>query len=417
MIRTTYQIGLSFILLITLLLQAASAQDWTRFRGPNGTGVSNAKSIPTSWTEKDYNWKMELPGRGHSSPVVWKEKMFLTSADLKAKERYLLCYDVRTGKELWKKTWPYTLYKVHKQNGHATSTPAVDDKFVYVLWQSRSENFLEAVSHEGESKWKIELGSHKSPQGPATSPIVFAETVLLANDHDGESFLLAVDRMTGKERWKIPRSGDRTCYATPCIHLTETRAPEAIFVHCYQGIWGVDLETGKKNWEIDVFGRFKQRACASPVLAGDLVIGVSGFTTAEKNVVAVRPTQNENKVSVQEVYRITKQAPHIPTPVVFNNRLFLWTDRGIVSSFDVLNGKLIWQKRVGGNFSGSPICVNGVLYAISQEGDVVVISTSDEYQLLSKISLGELSRSTPAVSGGVMFLRTESHLYSLGGSP
>ncbi len=403
--------------LVALVMMAApcTAQDWTRFRGPNGSGVSDATTVPVKWTEEDYNWKKPLPGQGYGSPVTWQAKVFVTSADVTMGKRFLFCLDAKTGKVQWQRDFDFTKYKKNRQNSYASATPAVDADHVYVIWQSQEESTLTACDHSGKTIWTYDLGIFKSGHGSATSPIVYRDQVIVCNDHEGDSFLLSVDRRTGKEIWKIAREGKRACFSTPCVYSPQGRPEEIIFTHSFQGITSVDPVKGKENWNIKPFGTFKQRACGSPIVIGDLVIGSSGFTTAEKNVVAVRPVVSASGVDAQEVYRVTKTAPHVPTPLVYDRWMFLWTDRGIVSCVDHQTGKLVWQKRVGGNYFSSPICVDGKLYNVDRDGEVVVVTASDEYQLLGRNQLGETILSTMAVGNGMLFVRTESHLISLGG--
>ena len=403
--------------LLTLLVwqPGCEAQDWPRFRGPNGAGVSNATTVPVKWTETDYHWKHALPGQGYGSPVSWQKKVFVTSADVTIGKRFLFCLDAETGKEIWQRDFEFAKYKKNRQNSYASATPAVDAERVYVIWQSQQESLLTACDHGGKVIWNYDLGAFKSGHGSATSPIVYRDLVIVCNDHDGDSFLVAVNRHTGKEQWKIARAGKRACFSTPCVYSPAGRPEEIIFTHSYQGITSVDPTSGKEKWNIKPFGTFKQRACGSPIVIGDLVIGSSGFTTAEKNVVAVRPVVSAAGVEAQEVYRVTKTAPHVPTPLVYDRWMFLWTDRGIVSCVDHQTGKLIWQKRVGGNYFSSPICVNGKLYNVDRDGEVVVVQASDEYQLLARNQLGETMLATLAVGDGRLLVRTESHLISLGG--
>ena len=390
---------------------AASAQEWPRFRGPNGSGVSDATTVPVKWTAKDYNWTLSLPGGGHSSPVIWGEKLFATSADEKKGKRYLLCINTADGSILWRKAFPFSRYRRSKHNSFASNTPAVDADRVYILWQSAAGSSAHALDHDGNPLWEFDMGVYKSGHGTGSSPIVYKDMIVVCNDHDGDSFLIALDRATGKARWKLSRVGDRACYSTPCVYERDGRSPEIIFTHSFRGITGVDAETGKKKWEIDVFGTHKQRAVGSPVLFGDLVIGSSGFTTSEKNVVAVRPGGSP---AVKEIYRLQKQVPHVPTPLVYGKRLYLWTDQGIVTCSDAATGERIWQGRVGGTFHSSPVCVGGRLYCADKKGVVSVVAT-DRFELLGQNDLGEATTATPAVSGGVMYLRTVSRLYSLGG--
>ncbi len=386
------------------------AQEWTRFRGPNGSGISDATTIPVEWTEKDFAWKQKLPGRGLSSPVVWGERVWLTSADEESGERWLICLSTKDGKILWSRSVEFSSYKKHKNNSYAASTPTCDEKRVYVLWQAPKASPLIAYDHAGKKIWEYDLGRYRHGQGGATSPIVYDDLVVIANDHKQGSSLLALGREDGKLRWSIPRKGKRACYTTPCIYTREDFGEQIVFSHCFEGITGVDPKSGEEKWMIDVFGTFSQRALGSPIVAGDLVIGSSGARAGERRVVAVRPISTGGKFSVEEVYTVTKSSPHVPTPIVYEDKLYLWNDLGIVSCLDVKTGKTVWAGRVRGNFFGSPICIGGKLYCVSARGDVAVLSTGDSFELLARNSLGERSLSTPAVSGGKLFVRTDSTL-------
>ncbi len=394
---------------------AMSAEEWNRFRGPNGSGFSAATTVPIEWDTDDYNWIVELPGKGNSSPIAWGDKLFVTSADEKAKTRSVQCLKVADGSEVWRKDVSFGPYKKHKNNSFASSTPAADADHVYVLWNSKTSSPLTAYTHEGEKVWEYDLGPYRHGQGGATSPIVYEDIVLVANDQSAGSFLLAVDRMTGKELWKVDRLGKRACYGTPCINSPGDRPAEVIFSHCYEGIVGLDPETGHQNWHIDVFGRASQRALGSPVIAGDLVVASSGGVGGERQVVVVKPQLSGDDVKVEEAYRVIRQAPHVPTPLVNRDWMFLWSDSGFVTCVEHESGEVVWQKRIGGNYFGSPICVDGKLYCVDLDGEVVVIAASDEYELLARNSLGHPSRATPAVSNGTLLIRTESHLFSIGG--
>lgn len=392
-----------------------TAEEWNRFRGPNGAGVSDATTVPTEWTDNDYNWEINLPGKGHSSPVAWGASIFVTSADEKSKTRTLQCFNVVDGEEVWRKNISFEPYKQQKNNSYASSTPTVDADHVYVLWHSKVASPLIAYDHKGEKVWEYDLGPYLHGQGGATSPIVYRDIVLAAHDHKNDSFLVAVDRMTGKERWKIPREGKRACYGTPCINSPEDRPAEVIFSHCYEGIIGVDPKTGHQNWHIDVFGRASQRALGSPIIAGNLVVASSGGVGGERQVVVVDPQISGGKVQVKEAYRVVRQAPHVPTPLVYRDWMFLWSDTGIATCVERNSGKVVWQKRIGGNFYSSPICIDGKLYCVDLDGEVVVIAASNNYELLSRNSLGQPSRATPAVSNGALLIRTESQVISIGG--
>lgn len=411
-------------LLLLPLPTATSAQEWSRFRGPNGSGISDATSIPVTWTESDLNWKVELPGRGHGSPVVWGDRLFINCANDDGSRRIVQCRDTDTGELIWAQVFAATNHKTHKFNSFASSTPAVDAEHAYVAWGTPAELTLTALTHEGQAVWTAAgLGGVKGGHGFAASPIVYRDLIVLNNDQNGESSLLAIDRRSGELRWRIPRQSTRLSYSTPVVYQHADGREELIFTNWTHGITGVDPESGRVNWEIACFPHeHSERAIASPVLHEDLVIATCAFVNSPKHLVAVRPP-NVRAASVgsapnesQEVWRVDNSTvPHIPTMVVYNERLYAWNDQGIVTCYVARSGERVWQKRVGGRFFGSPVCVGRRLYAIASGGEVVVLATGDEFNELGRTLLGEPCQSTPAVSAGRMFIRTDSHLLSIGG--
>jgi outer membrane protein assembly factor BamB len=402
---------LGFVL--SLLASGAAADEWTRFRGPNGSGVSDAKTIPVAWTDSDYRWQATLPGEGISSPVVWGDKVFVTSAEPDVGQRHLICLRAGDGQELWRQSESFRVYKKHTVNTYATSTPAVDGERVYQVWQSSESSCLLAFTHEGAPAWKFELDPFSEGHGGGVSPIVFHDLVVLACDQQGPSYLVAVDRRTGQQRWKVKRRSKRAGYATPCVYQVSGRPAELIFTEWQHGITAVDPQSGSVNWEIACFGEQTERAIASPIVAGDVIIGTCGFVTSDKHCVAVRPGTSEGKPEVKELFRIERAAPHLPTPLAHNGRLFLWTEKGIVSSVKLDSGEVVATKRIGGNYSASPICIDGKLYTVSDDGEVVVLKADDTLEELGRNDLGEPSRATPAVAGGRLYLRTMRHVLCL----
>ncbi len=396
----------------------ANAQEWVRFRGPNGSGVSTATTIPVEWTEEDLNWKIEIPGIGHGSPVVWENRLYINAESNDGEKRIVLCIDTQSGQQIWERSFPAVTHKKHRKNSFASSTPAVDERHVYAAWATPERITLVALDHNGALVWDADLGAFKGGHGFAASPIVYQDMVVIGNDQDGESSLIAVDRSDGSIRWNVPRRSKRITYSTPCVYERAGRAPELIFTNWQHGITAINPDSGNTNWELSTFDTSRnERAIGSPVVAGDLIIGTCGFVTAQKHAVAVRPGDSGQPDDVEEVFRIERNVPHIPTVIVHNDRLYMWSDKGIVGCYELQTGKSIWQQRVGGNFFGSPVCVNDCLYSISDEGEVVVIAADDRFEVLAKNSLGEPSHSTPAVANGAMFLRTFSHLISVGGLP
>jgi outer membrane protein assembly factor BamB len=411
------------IAVLGLLASAAFAaeDDWPRFRGPNGTGISPAATVPVKWTESDYNWKVTLPGPGHSSPVLWGEKIFLTCADPKTAKRMVLCLRTTDGSVLWQRDYPSKTYDQHQDNCYATSTPAADADRVYVTWTAPDEVILLALDHSGAEKWRRGLGPYVTRHGSGTSPIICQDLVVLSNDQEGgryvskegKSFLVAVDCRTGETRWQTDRRTVLAAYSTPCVHQAEGGPPELIFTSTAHGITAVDPRTGKVNWEMEKV--FLDRCVGSPVFAPGLVIASYGYGARGALLVAVRPGSRQRNVEPQLAWDMKKSVPLVPTPIVKDGRLFCWADDGTVTCMNVSTGEPLWRERVGGQFYGSPVWVAGRLYAIAKNGDVVVIAAAEKFEPLARMPLGEPSFSTPAVSGGVMYLRTATHLVSVGG--
>ncbi len=400
--------------------------EWSRFRGPNGSGISNATTVPIRWTENDYNWKAELPGIGHSSPVVWGNRVFVTCGDHGTAKRSVVCLGTTDGRALWQRDYVSRTYPQHGDNCYATATPTVDAHGIVLTWTTPEQVLVLALDLDGREVWRRDLGPLISLQGSGSSPIPFEDLIVLANDQEdmnlspghksdspapvGKSSLVALDRMTGKTRWQIKRQTSFAAYSTPCIYRTERGRAHLIFTNTAYGIIAVDPAAGKVQWE---FGKpFLDRAISSPLVAPGLVIAGHGAGIRGMRYVAVRPGEEGSKPTLG--YEIRRSIPLVPTPLAKDGRLFLWTDDGVVSCLRLADGQMIWSGRAGGSYFGSPVWVNNRLYCVSKAGEVVVVAASDKFEVLARVRLGEPSFATPAVAGGVMYLRTRSHLFSIG---
>ena len=402
--------SLAFLLLLGLL-STGLAQEWPRFRGPNGSGISSSKSIPTTWTDKDFNWKLPLPGAGHSSPVLWDDKVFLTTGDAQTKQVSVFCVSANNGQVLWQKAFPFTPHHKNDRNTFASASPAVDQHRVYVCWSSPKHYTLMALTHDGQTVWEKDLGPFASQHGGGASPIVYQDKIVLGNEQDGASFLIAVDAVTGKTRWQAPRTTKEAVYSTPCVYEPKDGPPALIFTSESQGVSAIDPDNGNVLWELaDVFDK---RVVSSPVVAAGLIVGACGSGGGGNYLIAVRPGSPTKKPEV--AYTIRKSAPYVPTSVCVGDRLFLWSDSGIVSCVQAASGEVKWQERVGGNYFSSPLWVDGRLFCVSTKGEVVVVEASDQFQVLARNPLGEVTHSTPAVAGGRMYIHTTKSLISVGG--
>ena len=404
------------VLLLAFLgaLSNCSGQEWTRFRGPNGTGISPAKTIPTTWSEKDFNWKAALPGEGHSSPAIWGDKIFVTSADATKGTMFALCVETADGSILWQKEFPFSPFRKHDLNSFASSSPAVDQQRVYFCLTTPEHCRLVAFTHEGQKAWETDIGPFSAQHGAGTSPIVYQDEVVLANDQDGESSLVALDAASGKIKWRTPRKTAEAAYSTPCVYQQEGDKPVLIFTCHAHGISAVDPDNGKVLWELN--NTFDKRVVSSPLLASGLIISSCGSGGGGNYVVAVKPGNPVQNKKPELAYSIRRSAPYLPTSVCVGDLLFLWSDGGIVTCVRAASGEVRWQERVGGDFYASPICVDGRLFCVSTRGEVVVLDASSQFKLLARNPLNEKTESTPAVAGGRMYIHTSKHLFSIGGS-
>ncbi len=392
----------------------ADGQEWTRFRGPNGSGLSDATTVPVKWTDDDYNWKIELPGLGHSSPVLWGHKLFITSGDEETGARFVLCIDAASGRRLWQRDFAAEPNRKHQHNSFASGSPAVDDQRVYVCWTDAKHFVVMALDHDGRDVWQKQFDPFKSGHGDGVSPIVHDGAVVLPLERDAESSAISLDAASGEVRWQVARESSGN-WATPCV-LLRGKTAEFIFADWKTGITAIDAKTGRTNWQADVFNKgHVESSISSPIIAGDLVLGTSGWMGVRQEVIAVRPKTVDSELSAERLYCIDKGAPLCVTPIVRGGLLFVWSDEGVVTCADVATGQVHWRKRVDGPFYSSPICIQDRLYNITREGLVIVIAAEKEFKELARIPLGEATHSTPAVANGTMYLRTYSHLMAVGG--
>ncbi len=407
-------------LLVVVTSVPAFAQDWPRFRGPNGQGLSDATGVPAKWSQQDYNWRIELPGTGHSSPVAWADRIFVTCADRRTGQGILLCVDAVDGTEQWRRERDLSKYSLNGLNSFASPTPALDADHVYVLWPGSETTVLAALTHEGEEVWRLPLAGVHARHGQGSSPIVHGPHVIVAHEqeknNDGvTSQWLAVERGTGEVQWRMEEPGVvNASYSTPCVYEDGAGGSHLVFASNAHGLTGLDPQTGEVLWQVD--SAMPDRVVSSPVIAGELVINTCGEGGRGKRLAAIRPTRNDSVQQAKEVYVLTSAVvPYVPTSVAYRGMLFAFHDNGLVSCLASETGKVLWSEKPAGRYYGSPICVDGKLYGMTVDGDVVVLAAEREYRLLAVNALGEKSHATPAVANGRLLLRTLSHLISVGG--
>lgn len=400
------------------------ASEWTRFRGPNGTGVATADNIPSEFTVKDFRFRSELPGNsGCSSPVIWGQRVFLMSANSADATRFVVCLDAGSGELLWSKSYESESHHLHSRSTYASCTPAVDEQHVYVAWSTPSQTLLKAFTHEGDEAWSLDLGSWQSQHGFGTSPIVYKDMVILHNsqqadklgpgEEPGKSFMMAFDGRTGAEKWRTELVSRNACYSVPFIYAGE-QGDELVCSSTGNGIFSLDPMTGKKNWSVDD-GLFSMRTVGSPISAGGHIFGSTGSGRYSSNyIVAVKPGNDAGlayKISNSSNFK----APYVPCLLADGDLVFAMYDKGFASCINATTGEVHWTKRTGAALSGSPVRVGDRIFCIDEDGQLWCWAASQEYKVLGKSDLLESSRATPAIAHGRMYLRTDTHLICVGG--
>ncbi len=401
------------IFCLAFALSPASAKEWTRFRGPDGSGISNATTIPVNITEKHYNWNVELPGSGHASPVIWGDRIFLTSVDREeGGVRYVTCLSTKDGSVIWNKKETFNAYRQHKFNSYASSTAAVDAERVYITWTSPSGREAIAFDHDGNEKWRKNLGSYKLNHGSSTSPVVIDGVVMIGNEHEAaNAFIVGLDAKSGKELWRLKRdTASKGSFATPTIYRPSGGKAQAIFASTAHGLTAVDPKSGKIVWSHDP--DFSQRCVSSPVISGDVIFTTCGQGGGGKDSVAVKP---DGKKTPKALYQITRRIPYVPTGVGYKDHFYIINDAGLMVCIRAKDGEVLWEERVTGPTYSSPICVNGYLYCISREGEMGVLKATNMFDKVHTHKFPEAVNATPAVSGGKMYVRTTNRLISIGG--
>jgi outer membrane protein assembly factor BamB len=408
------------------LLPRAAAADWPRFRGPNGSGVDASANTPAKFTERELDWKIALPGVGHSSPVVVGNKVFVTCGDPQSAKRMLICVDLKDGKELWRREHASAPYKQHRDNSYASGSPAADDGRVVYTFVAPDAFKVYCVDHTGKEQWTYDMGPWKSEHGPGASPIFFEDLVIVSNDQDGATAsLVALDKATGSERWRVARKSGRAAASTPCLYTPAGGGPAQLILTCSgSGMTSVDPKTGKQNWQV-LPAPPSYRSVGSPVASDRWVVGSWGEGPSGPNrvVLLVNPAAPAaGGAAPQEVLKLTKTPnyPYVPSPVIRGDRMFLWSDIGAVTCLKLPGGEPLWQERIRGNaarteFYASPVVAGDKIYNVSKDGEVFCLAAGDTFKELGRSALNDKCFASPAVAGDRLVIRTASTLVSVGG--
>lgn len=397
-----------------------SSADWTRFRGPNGTGVADP-ATPTKFTlPKDLVWKAKLPGVGHGSPIVVGGQVFLQAASDDGASRMLVCVNAADGKVAWeKKILDGKAGKVHKKNNSAAGTPCSDGERVFnVVWDGTG---LTMTAHDlkGNEVWKKGLGSYASEHGFGHSPVVVGGLVIFNYDQDGAAELVAHDAKTGEQKWRAERKAHRACYTSPFV-VEEKGKPAQLIVGSTISVDSYDPASGKVNWTFTVpwaEGGKKLRSVGQPVLAGGHVVMYTGEGGSGRLMVAVKPDGQGDVSKSGLAWDLKKGTPYVPGVLVKDDHLFWVADDGVASCADAKTGKVKWTERVPGlkGVSSSPLLVGDTIFVVGEDGKAAAFKASTtELGEVTKSDVGEAVFATPAAAGGRLFIRGGTHLFCVG---
>lgn len=416
---------------------SASAQQWSSFRGSDTSGVDAAGQPPTTWDVArgtNVAWSTPIPGLGHSSPVVWGDRLFVTSAvplassggaasdeavNLKdgnsvastARHAWrLYCLDRGTGRIVWERTAHEGLPRVkrHSKASQASASPATDGTHVVAMMGSEG---LYAYDMSGTPLWTKDLGrlnqgyvdDQTAEWSPGSSPVIHDGLVIVQNDRHADSYVVAFDVKTGQQKWRVGRD-EMPSWATP---LVVAGPRPTIVTNSPRFIRGHDAATGRELWRVEEGSQVK---VPTPVVFEDLVIVTGGWPNGGRPIIAIRTATGE------VAWKLERGSSYTPTPLVYQGVLYVCIDNGILSAYDPRTGKRHYQQRIApdaGGFSASPVAAAGRIYFASEDGVVFVVRAGTTFELLARNDMKEMMLATPAVVGDTMFVRTRTHVVAI----
>tara|TARA_R110002096_G_scaffold273422_10_gene467305 strand:+ start:5194 stop:6456 length:1263 start_codon:yes stop_codon:yes gene_type:complete len=412
-------------LLIAIILgifgATSFAQEWTRFRGPGGSGISKTETIPAKFTIVDYDWKVTLPGVGHSSPVVWGDQVFLTVVT-GGTQREVISYDSDDGSQIWSWASDFVPHNKHRDNEFASSTPCLDPNHLYIFWTSDEKAEVIALTHGGKPAWQTSLGTFAGDHGSATSPILVNGGVFVFWDdlNNTQTEFALLNPTDGSEIWRKLIDWDdrqlKSTYSTPVLYQNSKGTQEIIITSQPFGMLSLDPANGDELWRYD--HGFKARTVGSPVVADKVIFATWGSGNGAKDHVAVIPgtETKDGKPKVAWRWDNNKGLPYVPTPLYRDGLLFFWKDDGLLQVVKSASGEVVHgPTRIGGRFFSNPIMIDDKIYCGSRDlNEMVVVRASGDYEVLARNQLDSGVNATPAVANGKLFIRTNESLIAVG---
>ena len=394
---------------VSLVTTQVFAANWPAWRGPDGTGVSSEKSVPTVWSSsKNVHWKVALPGEGNSAPIVWNDRVFVTCAIDKGKIRSLICFDRNSGKQLWDHKIPFPQKETtHRDNPFCSGSPATDGKHVYASFGSVG---VLAYDFDGNFVWHNKLGKLTHVFGQATTPVLYKDLVIVHRGPGEPTHIVALNKTTGKVVWKTDqRAKNHNLYgswSTPLIHRVGDH--DELIVSMPEEIKGFDPNTGKELWRCTGLGT---EVYTMPTIGDNLVVGISGHNGP---AMAVRPGGTGDVTKSHRLWVTPRNAQRVGSAVIHNGYLYVSNATGIIECIVAKTGKLVWKERVGGTLWGSMLLANGKLYVSNQQGEIFVFDSGPKFNLIAKNEMKEHMKAALSPSDGQLFIRTYKNLYCIG---
>ena len=407
MIRRFILLALTFLFSVL----SASGENWPMWRGPRGDGTSQELALPTLWSStNNVVWATPVPGEGHSSPIVWGDHIFLTSALKETEDRCLLCFDRRTGTLEWNQVVLHSpLESRNSENSYASSTPATDGQCVFATFLDQKEVLVAAYDFSGRQVWSARPGHFYSQHGFSHTPLVFEDKVIIDCDSKRENFIVALARRDGRVLWKVPRQNPTQSYSAPLI--CEMAGRMQMVVPGNKAVTSLDPRSGQILWLTD---GPSEDCVITPVYNEKTGLVLSCSSWPKRVLQAIKPDGSGNVTDTKVVWSSTEGSPYVPSPISVGNWFFT-TDFAAREAccFEAATGKILWREKMGLHHA-SPITANGLVYFLNDDGVAHVIKAGPTFELLARNELGEKTYASPAACNGQIFLRSFKHLYCIG---
>ncbi len=412
------------VLIATLCFSATmiQAEEWPGWRGPRGDGTSAETGIADSWSPtQNIRWKTPIPGVGHSSPIVWGDRIFLTTCVNEGQnlgDRKVLCLDRVSGAILWDNVVVKAkLEHKHNLNSYASGTPATDGKHVYVAFLDLPNMIVVCYDFDGKEIWRKSPGKLNSTHGFCTSPVLYKDMVILNGDQDDVAYIVALDKHSGDERWRADRPNRTRSYCTPIlIHSAKHPEITQLVLSGSKCVTGYNADDGKLLWIVN--GPTEQYV-ASLVYLDDTLFLTCGFP--ERHLMGIDPDGVGDITHTPFVrWHIgnedngEKGASYVPSPIACDDCFFVVSDVGYLGCIEARTGKRLWMQKLGRHHSASPVLIEGKMYFLDDDGTMWVLKGSRNFEVLHKNALGEQCYASPAVSHGELFIRALNNLYCIG---